>query len=134
METDLIISKLNELHKSANIALENKDVTASTMDFGADFYYTQADGIKMNKADYQIYLEKYFRSIKKIESSYYRIKSAYENEILTEKIARKSVIIKSNLLGFSKKQTIQTEEIYHWKNINDAWKTVAVEIVLEERY
>jgi hypothetical protein len=134
METDLIISAINEIHQKADKALENKDVTAYTTIFDEGFTYTPAEGVALNKRDYTIDLKKYFGSIKEIHTSYYRIKSSVEDEIFTEKIARKSVVLKPNLLIFSKKQTIQTEEIYHWKNVKGEWKVVAIEIVLEEKY
>ncbi|KQM79096.1 hypothetical protein ASE74_00510 [Pedobacter sp. Leaf216] len=134
METDLIISAINEIHQKANQALENKDVTNYAAIFSEDLTYTPAEGVTLNKRDYTIDLKKYFNQIKEIHTSYYRIKSSFENEIFTEKIARKSVVLKPNLLIFSKKQTVQTEEIYHWKKIKAEWKVVAIEIVLEEKY
>jgi hypothetical protein len=134
METDLIISAINEIHQKADQALENKDVTAYTAIFDEDLTYTPAEGVTLNKRDYTIDLKKYFGNLKEIHTSYYRIKSSFENEVFTEKIARKSVVLKPNLLVFSKKQTIQTEEIYHWKNIRGEWKVIAVEVVLEEKY
>lgn len=134
METELIISVINESHKKANIALENKDATAYVSNFDDSFQYTPANGISLNKRDYTYDLEKYLKRVKRLETSQYRIKSSFENEVFTEKIARKSIVIKSNLLFFSKKQTIQTEEIYQWKNIKGEWKVVAVEVVLEEKY
>jgi hypothetical protein len=134
METDLIISAINEMHKKADQALESKDVTAYAAIFDEDLTYTPAESVVLNKRDYTIDLKKYFSNLKEIHTSYYRIKSSFENEVFTEKIARKSVILKPNLLIFSKKQTIQTEEIYHWKNIKGEWKVIAVEIVLEEKY
>jgi len=134
METDLIISAINDLHKKANAALENKDATLYLAIFDDSLTYTNADNTKLDKLAYSNEIEKYFRRLKRIETSQYRIKSSFENDVFTEKIARKSIIIKPNLLMLSKKQTIQTEEIFHWKNINGEWKVIAVEIVLEEKY
>ncbi|ARS41803.1 hypothetical protein CA265_19960 [Sphingobacteriaceae bacterium GW460-11-11-14-LB5] len=134
MDTDLIISAINELHKKADQALESKDLTAYTAMFDDRLSFTPAEGTALNKRDYTIDLKKYFGNLKEIHTSYYRIKSSMEDDIFTEKIARKSVLLKPNLLIFSKKQTIQTEEIYHWKNINGEWKVIAIEIVLEEKY
>jgi len=134
MDTDLIISAINELHQKADQALESKDVTAYTEMFDDGLSFTPAEGITLNKRDYVLDLKKYFGNIKEIHTSYYRIKFSFEDDIFTEKIARKSVLLKPNLLIFSKKQTIQTEEIYHWKNINGEWKVIAIEIVLEEIY
>ncbi|WP_412466565.1 hypothetical protein [Pedobacter sp. KLB.chiD] len=134
METDLIISEINELHQKANLALETKNITAYTAIFDDHLNFTPFEKPSINKRDFTIDLKKYFSGAKTIQTSHYRIKSAIEHEIFTEKIARKSVIIKPNLLIFSKKQTIQTEEIYHWKNIKGEWKVIALEIVLEEKY
>lgn len=134
METDLIISAINEIHKKADQALESKDLTAYTEMFDDGLSFTPAEGPTLNKRDYVLDLKKHIGNLKKIHTSYYRIKSSFENEVFTEKIARKSVILKPNLLIFSKKQTIQTEEIYHWKNIKGEWKVIAIEIVLEEKY
>jgi len=134
METDLILSAINALHQKANQALENKDTNAYMAIFDDALSFTPFEKQSLNKRDFTIDLMKYFSTIKEIHTSYYRIKSAVEDEIFTEKIARKSVILKPNLLIFSKKQTIQTEEIYHWKNVKDEWKVIAVEVVLEEKY
>ncbi|GGH13839.1 hypothetical protein [Pedobacter zeae] len=134
METDLILSAINELHQKANQALENKDVTAYTAMFGNDLSFTPFEKPTINKRDFTIDLKKYFSGIKEIQTSHYRIKSSVEGGIFTEKIARKSVILKPKLLVFTKKQTIQTEEIYHWKISKGEWKVIALEIVLEEKY
>ncbi|MBB6237010.1 hypothetical protein HDC90_001627 [Pedobacter sp. AK013] len=134
METDLILSAINEIHKKADQALESKDVTAYTEMFVDGLSYTPAEGPTLSKRDYVLDLKKHFGNLKEVHTSYYRIKYSFEDEIFTEKIARKSVILKPKLLIFSKKQTIQTEEIYHWKNINGEWKVTAVEITLEEKY
>ena len=134
MENDLIISAINEIHQKANQALENKDAAAYISMVDDSFAFTQAEGPTLNKRDYTIDLKKYLKSVKEIHTSYYRIKSSYEDDIFTEKIARKSVVLKPNLLVLSKKQTIQTEEIFHWKNVNGDWKAIAIEVVLEEKY
>jgi len=134
METDLIISAVSDLHKKASSALENKDTASYLSVFDDSLIYTNADQTKLDKQAYSNETEKYFRRSKRIETSHYRIKSSFENDIFTEKIARKSIVIKSNLLVLSKKQTIQTEEVFHWKYIDNEWKVIAVEIVLEEKY
>ncbi|RDC54379.1 hypothetical protein DU508_21915 [Pedobacter chinensis] len=134
METDLIISTIDALHKKANQAIENKDAEAYFLIFDQSFQFTGADGKVLNLRDYKLDTQSLFRNAKSIETSHYRIKSSFENEIFNEKIARKSVIIKPNLLVFSKKQTIQTEEIYQWKKIAGEWRVISVEVVLEEKY
>jgi len=134
METDLIISAINELHQKANLALENKDATAYTAMFDDGLSFTPFEKPTINKRDFTIDLKKYLSGIKEIHSSYYRIKSSMEDDVFTEKIARKSVLLKPKMLILSKKQTIQTEEIYHWRNIKGEWKIIALEIVLEEKY
>ncbi|PWS32311.1 hypothetical protein [Pedobacter paludis] len=134
MEIDSIISTVNEVHKKADRALENRDANLYMQYFDESLKYANADASSFDKKEFAQNLEKYFKSIKDYKTSHYRIKSSFENDIFTEKIARKSVIIKPNLLVFSKKETIQTEEVYHWKNINGEWKIVAVEVVLEEKY
>ncbi|WP_025141398.1 hypothetical protein [Pedobacter jeongneungensis] len=134
METDLIISAINDLHQKANLALENKDATAYTAMFDDSLTYTPFEKPTINKRDFTIDLKKYLSGTKEIHSSYYRIKSSMVDDVFTEKIARKSVLLKPKMLVLSKKQTIQAEEIYHWKNIKNEWKVVALEIVLEEKY
>ncbi|WP_343522557.1 hypothetical protein [Pedobacter sp.] len=134
METDLIIVAINELHQRANQALENKDATAYMTMFDDTLNFTPFEKPAINKRDFTIDLKKYFSGIKEIHTSHYRIKSSVEDDIFTEKIARKSVILKPKLLVFTKKQTIQTEEIYHWKISKGEWKVIALEIVLEEKY
>jgi len=134
METDLIISTINKVHQTANQALIRKDADAYAAILDHNLVFTPAGGVPLNKRDYSIDLRKYFKGIKSFDTSYYRIKSVFENDVFTEKIARKSVVIRPNLLLFSKKQTIQTEEVLHWKNIRGEWKVIAIEIVLEEKY
>jgi len=134
METDSIISAINEIRKKADQALESKDAVAFTAMFDDALTYTPAEGLILNKRDYTIDLKKYFSSVKEINTSYYRIKSSFDDEVFTEKIARKSVVLKPKLLVLSKKETTQTEEIYHWKNIRGEWKVIAVEVTLEEKY
>ncbi|WP_293305782.1 hypothetical protein [Pedobacter sp. UBA5917] len=134
METDLILSAINEIHQKANQAFENKDLTAYTAIFDDSLSFTPFEKPAINKRDYTIDLKKHFGSTKEIHTSYYRIKSSTEDDIFIEKIARKSVLLKPKLIVLSKKQTIQTEEIYHWKNIKGEWKVIALEIVLEEKY
>ena len=134
METDSIISAINEIHKKANEALQNKDAVGYATIFDESLQYTLGDGKTLNKRDYSYDLAQLLKSAKSYETSHYRIKSSTENDVFTEKIARKSVIIKPNLLFFTKKQTIQTEEVYHWKSIRGEWKVIAVEVVLEEKY
>ena len=102
METDLIISALNELHQKSNAALENKDAAAYLSVFDDSLTYTLADQTKLNKQEYSNETAKYFKRAKRIETSHYRIKSSFENEVFTEKIARKSIIIKPKLLVLSK--------------------------------
>ncbi|WP_316806126.1 hypothetical protein [Pedobacter agri] len=134
METDLIISAIDALHKQEDTALQAKDADGYFSIFDPSFQYTGTNSVTLNLRDYKADIQRLFRNSKSIETSHYRIKSSFENEIFTEKIARKSIIIKPNLLIFSKKQTIQTEEIYQWKNIGGEWKVLAIEIVLEEKY
>ena len=134
MENDLIISTIDALHKKEDAALREKDAEVYFSIFDPSFEYTGANSITLNLRDYKADIQSLFRNAKSIETSHYRIKSSFENEVFTEKIARKTIIIKPNLLIFSKKQTIQTEEVYQWKNIGGEWQAVAIEVILEEKY
>ncbi|AZI24645.1 hypothetical protein EA772_04525 [Pedobacter sp. G11] len=134
METDIIISEIDVLHKKQDMALQAKDSDHYFLIFDPSFQFTGSNSVTLNLRDYKADIQSLFRNSKSIETSHYRIKSAFENEVFTEKIARKSIIIKPNLLVFSKKQTIQTEEVYQWKNVGGEWKVLAVEVVLEEKY
>lgn len=134
MEIDSIISVIDEIHKKANEALEAKDIKFYMDHFDNGLKYTNATAVSIDKKQLAIDLEKYFKGVKEYTTSYYRIKSTFEEDIFTEKIARKSIVIKPNLLVFSKKQTIQTEELYQWRNINREWKVIEIEVVLEEKY
>jgi len=134
METDLTISAIDALHVKEDIALQAKNADGYFSIFDPSFEYTGSNSITINFRDYKADIQRAFRNAKSIETSHYRIKSSFENEVFTEKIARKSVIIKPNLLVFSKKRTIQTEEVYQWKKISGEWKVIAVEVVLEEKY
>jgi len=134
METDLVISAIDALHKNADQALQLKEDDTYFDMFDPSFQFTGSDHTTLNLRDYKAEIQSFFRRAKSIETSHYRIKSSVENEIFTEKIARKSVIIKTNLVLFSKKQTIQTEEIYQWRNLGGEWKVISIEVVLEEKY
>jgi hypothetical protein len=134
METDLIIAAIDKIHQNANQALAHKDANDFISHFDDALNYTDAAGTSLSKKQLLAELERSFRNIKSYQTSHYRVKSAEEDGIFTEKIARKSILIKPKLFLFTKKQTIQTEEINHWKNINGKWKIIAVEIVLEEQY
>jgi len=134
METDLVISAIDALHKNADHALQSKEDDTYFDMFDPSFQFTGSDHTTLNLRDYKAEIQSFFRRAKSIETSHYRIKSSVENEIFTEKIARKSVIIKTNLVLFSKKQTIQTEEIYQWRNLGGEWKVISIEVVLEEKY
>lgn len=134
METDIIISEIDALHKKQDVALQAKDADQYFLIFDPSFQFTGSNSVTLNLRDYKADIQSLFRNSKSIETSHYRIKSTFENEVFTEKIARKSIIIKPNLLVFSKKQTIQTEEVYQWKNVGGDWKVLAVEVVLEEKY
>ena len=134
MEIDAIISIIDAQHKDANEALEAKDVKRYMKHFDENLKYIKADAVGLNKNQLAIELEKYFKGVKEYRTSQYRVKSSFENGVFTEKIARKSIIIKPTLILFSKKQTIQTEEIYRWESSTGEWKIVEVEVVLEEKY
>ncbi|WP_131537447.1 nuclear transport factor 2 family protein [Pedobacter nototheniae] len=134
METDLIIKVIDEAHKNINEALINKSAAAYLGYFDENLRYVEANGEILNKKQLGAEIDRYFNKTNKIDTTHYRIKFSFEEGTFTEKIARKSVIQVKKLLFFSKKQTIQTEEIYHWKNINGNWKIISVEIPLEEKY
>ncbi|UKT63620.1 nuclear transport factor 2 family protein [Pedobacter mucosus] len=134
MKVDSIISTIDQIHKNMNTALELKDVKTYISALYESFKLTLAEGKILDKEEYSADLEKQFKGIKEFRTTQYRIKSSFENEIFTERIARKSVITKSNYIIFSKKETIQTEENFHWKNINGEWKVLAIELLLEEKY
>lgn len=134
METDLIIKAIDEAHKNINEALINKSAAAYLDYFDENLRYVEANGEILNKKQLDVEVGRYFNKTNEINTTHYRIKSSFEDVVFTEKIARKSVIHVKKLLFFSKKQTIQTEEIYHWKNINGNWRIISVEIPLEEKY
>lgn len=134
METDLIVNEIDVIHKKANLAFEHKDILAYMDHFDDSLKYQNADATTVTIDELRNQTEKYFKTIKDVNTTYYRIKSSFENEIFTEKIARKSIVYLKNLIIFSKKQTIQTEEIFHWKKINSKWKIMEAEVVLEEKY
>jgi len=134
METDLMIDEIDSIHKKANLAFEHKDISAYMSQFDENLKYSNADATTLTKNELSLQTENYFKRIKDITTTYYRIKSSFEDETFTEKIARKSIVHLKNLIIFSKKQTIQTEEIFHWKKINGEWKVLEVEVALEEKY
>ncbi|WP_316738030.1 hypothetical protein [Pedobacter aquatilis] len=134
METDLIISEIDAIHKRIDQALEQKDSNIYLFNFDEEIAYKKADGTILTKADLTEEIKRYFKNLKSLSTSHYRIKSSFDDDTFTEKIARKSVVQQSNLLFFSKRKTTQTEEIYQWKKFGNEWKAVSVEITLEENY
>ncbi|NTE05516.1 hypothetical protein G6M26_25550 [Agrobacterium tumefaciens] len=133
MEIDLITQELDTIHQKANLAFERKDIILYMSQFDNSIQYTKADAIVYDRKELLYQTESFFKKTKDISTSYYRIKSSIEGEILSEKIARKSIIYMKGLL-FAKKQTIQTEEVFQWKKIQDTWKVISVQVVLEEKY
>jgi len=133
METDLI-KTLEEIHTKIDSAFEKRNISNYMSHFDEHLKYSDANMATYNKEEFMYQTEKLFKKAKYISTAYYRLKSSFGPEILTEKIARKTVLQLKNFFFFSKKQTIQTEEIFHWKIIAGEWKITAVEIVLEERY
>lgn len=134
MDIDLIISVINPLHQKADQAFQDKDIETYASIFDYNFEFKGSDAKPVNLRDYKLDIQSLFKNSKSIETSHYRIKSSFEDGMFTEKVARKSVIIKPKLLLLTKKQTIQTEEVYHWKNVNGEWKVMAIEVLLEEKY
>ena len=134
METDLIISEIDAIHKKIDLALQQKDVGAYMYFLDESIDYKNADGTIFNKTELSDGIKRHFKSLKSLSTSHYRIKSSFDNEIFTEKIARKSVVHQSNMLIFTKKKTTQTEEIYQWKKFGNEWKAISIEITLEEKY
>ena len=58
METDLILSAINEIHQKADQALENKDATAYTAMFDDGLSFTPFEKPTINKHDFTIDLKK----------------------------------------------------------------------------
>ncbi|MFW0714790.1 hypothetical protein [Pedobacter sp. N23S346] len=132
MEID-IITEIDTIHQKANSAFERKDIGIYMSQFDDGIHYTNADATVYDRKDLVYQTEKYFKKTKEISTTYYRIKSSFENEFFTEKIARKSIVFEKGLV-FAKKKTVQTEEVFNWKKINGNWKVTAVQVVLEEKY
>jgi len=133
MEIDLITQELDPIHQKANLAFERKDISLYMNLFDNSIRYTKADATVYDRKELLYQTESFFKKTKNISSSYYRIKSSIEGEVISEKIARKSIVYTKGLL-FAKKQTIQTEEVFQWRKIQDTWKVISVQVVLEEKY
>jgi len=133
METDLITAEIDTIHQKANLAFERKDIGIYMSQFDDSIQYTNANATVYDRKELVYQTEKYFKKTKEISTTYYRIKSSFENEIFTEKIARKSIVFEKGIV-FAKKQTVQTEEIFNWKRIDGTWKAIGVQVVLEEKY
>ena len=133
MEIDLITAEIDTIHQKVNLAFERKDMAIYMSQFDDGIRYTNADATVYDRKDLVYQTEKYFKKTKEISTTYYRIKSSFENQIFTEKIARKSVVFEKGLM-FAKKKTVQTEEIFNWKKIDGNWKVTGIEVVLEEKY
>ncbi|WP_443944942.1 hypothetical protein ACJVDH_18810 [Pedobacter sp. AW1-32] len=134
METDLIISQINEIQRAANEAFEQKKISPFMTHFDEQLKYSIANGSVWTKKELGVQTEKFFSNAKQISKEYYRVKSSFENGVFVEKIASKIVINKSVLAVFSKKQTIQTEEVFHWKEISGQWRVTEASLILEEKY
>ena len=133
MEIDLIINELDTIHQKANLAFERKDISLYMSQFDDGIQYTNADATVYDRKELVYQTEKYFKKTKEISTTHYRLRSSIDGEIVSEKIARKTVVQVKGLV-FSKKQTIQTEEIFQWKNMGGNWKVIAVQVILEEKY
>lgn len=133
MEIDLITAEIDTIHQKVNLAFERKDMAVYMSQFDDGIRYTNADATVYDRKDLVYQTEKYFKKTKEISTTYYRIKSSLENQIFTEKIARKSIVFEKGLM-FAKKKTVQTEEIFNWKKIDGNWKVTGIEVVLEEKY
>ena len=133
MEIDLITAEIDTIHQKVNLAFERKDMAIYMSQFDDGIRYTNADATVYDRKDLVYQTEKYFKKTKEISTTYYRIKSSFENQIFTEKIARKSIVFEKGLM-FAKKKTVQTEEIFNWKKIAGNWKVTGIEVVLEEKY
>lgn len=133
MEIDLITAEIDTIHQRVNLAFERKDMAIYMSQFDDGIRYTNADATVYDRKDLVYQTEKYFKKTKEISTTYYRIKSSFENQIFTEKIARKSIVFEKGLM-FAKKKTVQTEEIFNWKKIDGNWKVTGIEVVLEEKY
>lgn len=133
MEIDLIINELDTVHQKANLAFERKDISLYMSQFDDGIQYTNADATVYDRKELVYQTEKYFKKTKEISTTHYRLRSSIDGEIVSEKIARKTVVQVKGIV-FSKKQTIQTEEIFQWKNMGGNWKVIAVQVILEEKY
>lgn len=133
MEIDLIIKELDTVHQKANLAFERKDISLYMSQFDDGIQYTNADATVYDRKELVYQTEKYFKKTKEISTTHYRLRSSIDGEIVSEKIARKTVVQVKGIV-FSKKQTIQTEEIFQWKNMGGNWKVIAVQVILEEKY
>ncbi|OWK72529.1 hypothetical protein [Pedobacter sp. AJM] len=133
MEIDLIINELDTVHQKANLAFERKDISLYMSQFDDGIQYSNADATVYDRKELVYQTEKYFKKTKEISTTHYRLRSSIDGEIVSEKIARKTVVQVKGIV-FSKKQTIQTEEIFQWKNMGGNWKVIAVQVILEEKY
>lgn len=133
MNIDLITEEIDTIHQKVNSAFERKDLALYMSQFDDAISYRKIDGTVYDRKDVVVVTEKYFRKTKDISTTTYRIKSSFESDTFTEKIARKSVVYIKGLL-FAKKQTIQTEELFSWKKLENDWKAISVEVTLEEKY
>lgn len=133
MEIDLIINELDTIHQKANLAFERKDISLYMSQFDDGIQYSNADATVYDRKELVYQTEKYFKKTKEISTTHYRLRSSIDGEIVSEKIARKTVVQVKGIV-FSKKQTIQTEEIFQWKNMGGNWKVIAVQVILEEKY
>lgn len=134
MEIEGILKQIDEIEIKLNNAYEGKNIAPFITYFDDDLKYTDADGSKLNKVAFIDQTKKVFENARSIVSEYYRVKSSLNEDVFTERIARKYKLNNKSFLLFTKKQTIQIEEIYHWKKNTDGWKIVAIEVVLEEKY
>ncbi|MCX2431829.1 MULTISPECIES: hypothetical protein [unclassified Pedobacter] len=133
MEIDLILNELDTVHQKANLAFERKDISLYMSQFDDGIQYSNADATVYDRKELVYQTEKYFKKTKEISTTHYRLRSSIDGEIVSEKIARKTVVQVKGIV-FSKKQTIQTEEIFQWKNMGGNWKVIAVQVILEEKY
>ncbi|MDB5122859.1 MAG: hypothetical protein JWP94_988 [Mucilaginibacter sp.] len=129
---ELLLEEIDKAHQLANNALKNRMFEEYINFFGDELKYKQLNGKTIGKASLANDIKLYFNRILNYTSSYDRLSFTLEKDTLIEELIQHLNISLKVFVFFSKNWKVQRKGIYQWKNINNEWKIVVVEI-LEEK-
>lgn len=128
------IKEIDNLHKKANEALEQKQFDRYMDFFGDGLQYKQLNGKTIGKTELIKDTSNYFNRLQEFSSRYERKGFKIENQKIIETLIQQASLSIRVFIFFSKNWKVEREGIYEWEKINDSWKIVKVEILKERVY